>query len=76
MLDSIVNLISTLTIPIIVLLFGVNTIVQLFNENVIFYQAKLFMFYNVWTTYWTSLVKFQLPSKTLLHYTTPNNNMH
>jgi hypothetical protein len=40
MLDSIVNLMSTLIIPIIVLLFGVNTVLQLFNEKVIFYQAK------------------------------------
>ena len=28
-------------------------VLQLFNENVIFYQAKLFMFYNVQTIYWT-----------------------
>jgi len=40
MLDSIVNLMSTLIIPIIVLLFGDNTVLQLFNEKVIFYQAK------------------------------------
>ena len=47
MFDSIVNLISTLIIPIIVFLFGVNTVLQLLNENVIYYQAKPFMFYNV-----------------------------
>ena len=45
----------------------------LFNEIVIFYQAKSFKFHFVWTTYWTFYtVKNNLLSTSLLHYVTLN----
>ena len=50
---------------------------QLFNENVMFYQEKSFMFFqNARTTYWTFLKKIKiklLMSKTSLHGVTPNS---
>ena len=41
-----------------------------------FYQEKSSMLYSVQTTYWTFISKIEPLSKTLLHYVTPNSNMH
>ena len=40
------------------------------------YHAKSFMFYNVRKTYRTLINKIELLNKMLLHYVTPNSNMH
>ena len=46
---------TTLIIPISVCYYWSYTVLKLFDENVIFYQAKSLMFYNIQTTYWTFL---------------------
>ena len=40
----------------------------LFSENVIFYEAKSSMFYNVQTTYWTFVSKNWTPETTLFSW--------
>ena len=37
------------------------TMLELYSENVIFYQADIFMFYNVQATYWTFVSKSWTP---------------
>ena len=55
---------------------GVLSTYKVMIENVIFYQAKSIMFYNVRVVYWTFVRKIELPSKMLLDRVTPYSNTH
>ena len=49
-----------LSLLVHVIIWG-YAMLQLFNENVIFYQEKLFMLFNGQTTYWTFISKNWTP---------------
>ena len=51
------------------------TMLQLFNNNVVFYRLKSFVFYDVRTTFEIPLVKIELLSKTSLRCVTPISDM-
>ena len=51
-------------------------VIQLFVENVIIYEAKSIMFYNIWKFYTTLEVEIGVYSKKLLNCVNPSSKWH